>query len=93
MYDALDSCASALTIRGEGDALVLVTHARNIATILPGEGGQVCELMRAWRSDVTSAACAWRVYYMPCVSALMARAVCWRALASADSSDGSYGVA
>ena len=44
----------------------------------------MCELMRAWRSDVTSAACAWRVYYMPCVSALMARAVCWRALASAD---------
>ena len=33
-YDALGSCASALTIRDEGDALVVVTHASNIATIL-----------------------------------------------------------
>ena len=33
-YDALGSCASALTIRDEGDPLVVVTHASNIATIL-----------------------------------------------------------
>ena len=41
MYSALaGSCASALAIRDEGDALVVVTHASNVATILcQGVGG------------------------------------------------------
>ncbi len=37
--DAL-GCASGLTIRGEGAAFVVVTHASSIATILPHQGGR-----------------------------------------------------
>ena len=39
--DALGCLIPGLTIRGEGAAFVLVTHASSTATILPHQGGRV----------------------------------------------------
>ena len=39
--DALGCLIPGLTIRGEGAAFVVVTHASSIATILPHQGGRV----------------------------------------------------
>ena len=38
--DALGCLIPGLTIRGEGAAFVVVTHASSIATILPHQGGR-----------------------------------------------------